>query len=546
MSWRGGGQSQTGSNSIPLGPRKRGGLGSEDAPNPYIPPDLPHSFAKQEQYEVKREADPVEEGGPRKKRSRWGNETSKVNVPGISTVLPSGLTPEQQELYIINMRIEELTGKLKSGDLVPLERSPEPEPIYGADGKRVNTREYRYRKKFEEERHALVQSAVKLSPDFKPPSDYKKPTKMTDKIYIPVKDFPEINFIGLLIGPRGNTLKKMESESAAKISIRGKGSVKEGKSRSDGPTPGEEEDLHCLVTADSEEKVRKAVKAIERVIETAVNIPETQNELKRNQLRELAALNGTLRDDENQLCSNCGAPGHRRYECPEGKNFTANLVCRICNGVGHVARDCNQRNNPEYLQKANQREQQLDNEYASLMAELGEGARGMGPSGGAGHYGPPRGQPAGRGGVGMGSSGGGGSAPWQSSPSSGGPSGGNSIPPWARQAAQSQMNNGPPGMQNDYGPPGMMMGPPGMTMGPPGMGPPPGFGGGMPWQQPQQQAPPGLNFNPYGPPPPPPSMPNAYAQPQWQPPPPPPSGFGIAPPPPPPAPSMQPPPPPPM
>jgi len=62
--------------------------------------------------------------------------------------------------------------------------------------------------------------------------------------------------VGLLIGPRGNTLKQMESESGAKIAIRGKGSVKEGKGRSDAAAMSNlEEDLHCLVTADSEEKV---------------------------------------------------------------------------------------------------------------------------------------------------------------------------------------------------------------------------------------------------------------------------------------------------
>jgi hypothetical protein len=33
------------------------------------------------------------------------------------------------------------------------------------------------------------------------------------KVYIPVKEFPEINFFGLLVGPRGNSLKKMERES---------------------------------------------------------------------------------------------------------------------------------------------------------------------------------------------------------------------------------------------------------------------------------------------------------------------------------------------
>ena len=72
----------------------------------------------------------------------------------------------------------------------------------------------------------------------------------------------------------------------------------------------------------------------------AASIPEGQNELKRNQLRELAALNGTLRDDENQACQNCGQIGHRKYDCPEKQNYTANIICRVCGNAGHMARDC--------------------------------------------------------------------------------------------------------------------------------------------------------------------------------------------------------------
>lgn len=149
----------------------------------------------------------------------------------------------------------------------------------------------------------------------------------------------------------------METESGAKIAIRGKGSVKEGKGRSDAAhTSNQEEDLHCLIMADTEEKVNKAKKLIHNVIETAASTPEGQNELKRNQLRELAALNGTLRDDENQACQNCmivrhlrstkanmdtgGQIGHRKYDCPEQRNFTANIICRVCGNAGHMARDC--------------------------------------------------------------------------------------------------------------------------------------------------------------------------------------------------------------
>lgn len=164
--------------------------------------------------------------------------------------------------------------------------------------------------------------------------------------------------VGLLIGPRGNTLKKMETESGAKIAIRGKGSVKEGKGRSDAAhSSNQEEDLHCLVMADTEDKINKAKQLIHNVIETvriflstrccipsnflqAASTPENQNELKRNQLRELAALNGTLRDDENQACQNCGKIGHRKYDCPEKQNYTASIICRVCGNAGHMARDC--------------------------------------------------------------------------------------------------------------------------------------------------------------------------------------------------------------
>lgn len=52
-------------------------------------------------------------------------------------------------------------------------RSPSPEPIYSFDGKRLNTREYRTRKRLEEERHQLINRMIKINPDFKPPADYK-------------------------------------------------------------------------------------------------------------------------------------------------------------------------------------------------------------------------------------------------------------------------------------------------------------------------------------------------------------------------------------
>lgn len=150
-------------------------------------------------------------------------------------------------------------------------RSPSPPPTYDSHGRRTNTREVRYRKKLEDERIKLVDRAMKNDPNFRPPVEYhqqKRSQRPSEKVYIPVKEFPEINFFGLLVGPRGNSLKKMERESGAKISIRGKGSVKEGKARPEQYAEDAEEDLHCLVTADSDDKVAACVKMINKVIET--------------------------------------------------------------------------------------------------------------------------------------------------------------------------------------------------------------------------------------------------------------------------------------
>ncbi|KAJ4951736.1 hypothetical protein NE237_028568 [Protea cynaroides] len=303
--------------------------------------------------------------GTRKRKSRWAAEEPKpvLQLPDFMKELTGGidLDPEIQRL---NARLMEINRLLQSGALLDDRpegaRSPSPEPIYDNMGHRINTREYRAREKLNQERREIISQTIKRNPAFKPPPDYRPP-KLQKKLYIPMKEYPGYNFIGLIIGPRGNTQKRMEKETGGKIVIRGKGSVKEGRlqqKRDLKPDPSENEDLHVLVEAETQEALDAAASMVEKLLQP---VDEGLNEHKRQQLRELAALNGTIRDDE--FCRLCGEPGHRQYACPaRTSTFKSDVLCKICGDGGHPTIDCPMKETTG---------KKMDDEYQNFLAELG-------------------------------------------------------------------------------------------------------------------------------------------------------------------------------
>jgi splicing factor 1 len=114
----------------------------------------------------------------------------------------------------------------------------------------------------------------------RPPGDYR-PQKKKAKIFIPTKQYPGYNFFGLIIGPRGNTQKRMQRETNTKISIRGRGSVKEGASREPGRDYGEDDELHVLIEGDNKEDVKAAEDMVNQLL---VPCDEDKNEHKRAQV----------------------------------------------------------------------------------------------------------------------------------------------------------------------------------------------------------------------------------------------------------------------
>lgn len=147
-----------------------------------------------------------------------------------------------------------------------------------------------------------------------------------EKVFVPVKEFPEYNFVGRILGPRGMTAKQLEQETGCKIMVRGKGSMRDKKKEetSRGKPNWEHlnEELHVLIQGeDTLNRVDiKISRAVEEVKKLLVPSPEGEDELKKKQLMELAIINGTFRQNnqngtnKNQLLMDTtarllGSPG---------------------------------------------------------------------------------------------------------------------------------------------------------------------------------------------------------------------------------------------
>ena len=356
----------------------------------------------------------------------------RVVLPSMSLV-NTNLTQQQQQdlrtmqakLRAVNDRLENLEVEAARVDALPREhrdRSPSPPPskynrlltidfcvafwgsnkspfhvscslpsfscfymslVYGADGKRKNTRAVRWRERYTAERQDLLESIMRLSnkgnvgPVLPTGAASLLVRRRVKKILVPVEEHPNYNFIGLIIGPRGKTQKELEAKTGCKIAIRGRGSVKEGaRGRRDGKVmDGDNEPLHVAISGDDQRAVDAASEMIEQML---VVIDDEKNVHKQQQLRELALLNGTLKEND-AFCEICGEKGHRSFECP--KRFLnkgamgKGIKCAICGDTSHPTRDCTRRNldptNPAGGD-ANQQgsEQKIDSEYLSFMAEL--------------------------------------------------------------------------------------------------------------------------------------------------------------------------------
>ncbi|ESR65987.1 hypothetical protein CICLE_v10009077mg [Citrus x clementina] len=131
--------------------------------------------------------------------------------------------------------------------------------------------------------------------------------KRTIRVDIPVEKYPNFNFVGRLLGPRGNSLKRVEASTECRVLIRGRGSIKDpAREEMMRGKPGYEhlnEPLHILVEAELPVEIVDArlMQAREILEDLLKPVDESHDFYKKQQLRELALLNGTLREEGSPM-----------------------------------------------------------------------------------------------------------------------------------------------------------------------------------------------------------------------------------------------------
>ncbi|XP_068498767.1 KH domain-containing protein At5g56140-like isoform X2 [Phaseolus vulgaris] len=175
--------------------------------------------------------------------------------------------------------------------------------IFSNGGANVNG----WASRFQSERPSMLQSSP--TPNWLSPQGSSSGliVKKTVRVDIPVDTFPNFNFVGRLLGPRGNSLKRVEASTDCRVLIRGRGSIKD-------PTreemmrgkPGYEhlnEPLHILVEAELPVEIVDArlLQARDILEDLLKPVDESQDFYKKQQLRELALLNGTLREEGSPM-----------------------------------------------------------------------------------------------------------------------------------------------------------------------------------------------------------------------------------------------------
>ncbi|XP_058448517.1 RNA-binding protein asd-2 isoform X2 [Malaya genurostris] len=163
-----------------------------------------------------------------------------------------------------------------------------------------------------------------------------KPIKIAVRVQVPVRDHPKFNFVGKLLGPKGNSLKRLQEETMCKMAVLGKGSMRDRKKEEELRLSGDpryahlSEDLHVEIStytapAEAHARIAYALAEVRRFL-----VPDYHDDIRQEQMWEMQALN-SAQTGSNGTNGNCNGVALSNGHSTNGMSVNGNGTLNGCN-----------------------------------------------------------------------------------------------------------------------------------------------------------------------------------------------------------------------
>jgi len=306
--------------------------------------------------------------------SPWG-QGPKLWIPPCVTTLPVGFDDRHLEDFLRLLSLNDLERRIASSIVEMDFDSDKLNSDFEDTAVRFARESYQSDAMFGERRSILFELLARYpSLKFGMTGEHAK-FKFTRRVMIPQDKYPDINFIGLILGAGGSRQKKMAEESGAKIMIKGRGcqgirhpaswacscgwvmenqETRCNRHGCEGTRGQGLEPLHVLVCGPTEASVERAAEMLRPILE-----PDT----------------GSLAKD--LWCNKCGEAGHQTHLCKltllehevrnlaecqkDGSRYKTSLCKYFSEGRCATGRKC------RYAHGADELRQRTDLECASVL-----------------------------------------------------------------------------------------------------------------------------------------------------------------------------------
>ncbi|XP_032673370.1 KH domain-containing, RNA-binding, signal transduction-associated protein 3-like isoform X2 [Odontomachus brunneus] len=121
----------------------------------------------------------------------------------------------------------------------------------------------------------------------------EKPVRISVKVLVPVREHPKFNFVGKLLGPKGNSMKRLQEETMCKMAVLGRGSMRDRQKEEecrislDPKYAHLTDDLHVEITAlappaEAYARIAFALAEVRKYL-----IPDNNDNIRQEQMREM-------------------------------------------------------------------------------------------------------------------------------------------------------------------------------------------------------------------------------------------------------------------